>query len=835
MKIVKTTFFILLMSCFSLMYAQESESKDDTQEPEKKAKTLEKAEAFYDAEQYNLAREQFQKAYSKEKDRKEKTEITFKIAECYRLLTDCKNAAAQYKRAYKMKYGAVAQLRYAEMIMCQGEYEDAIIEFQAFVEEVPDDPRGTEGIESCKKSLELVSNPTRYLVTNKKELNSKNRDYAPAYGGKRKDDYSQLYISSSRPESTGKKESGITGEKYSDIYTTSEERKARGRGRKPKGKSSSNVVERKFATPQPLTEPVNTDNSEAAVAFDSRRKTMYFTRCVQKKNNSFGCSIWTTKQVGQEWQDPEKVFLTSDSSKSVGHPNLSPDDQILYFSGNLNGTKGEKDIWMTKFDRRAKSWQDPVNLGNIINTKGNELFPFSHDDGYLYFSSDGHPGFGGLDIFRVKVNEEGMPTGEVVNMGYPINTHAQDFSIIFEGGGAVNGYLSSDRNEAGNDDIFSVYLVPLKFTLDGVIASTKDGSPVTMASVSLTGSDGTTTTVNADENGYYKFEKDALAENTTYKITIQKKKYFTNEYDATTIGVPVNAFEFIPSENLFVHGLKLNMQMDPINIPIVLPNVLFDVGKWDLKPESMVSLDTVVDILERNPNIVVEMRSHTDYTDSKERNQKLSQRRADTCVSYLIFKGIEKERLVAVGKGEDEPRTIDENYKNNKFYESDKFEIGTELNEAWIKRQSGDLQKIANQINRRTDMKVLRDDFVSGQPKAGTGTSGKTEKEEIVAGFYTCKDRDNLARIAKANKISLPELKKMNGGLRGVRPFEGMILKVTKGADYSDFDNSHYQVQRGDTYAKISSKSKVSRKALKELNPDIKEKDFKPGMYVKIK
>lgn len=834
MKIAKTTFFVLLMSFASMLYAQESESKDDTEEPEKKAKTLEKAEAFYDAEQYNLAREQFQKAYSKAKDRKEKTEITFKIAECYRNLTDCKNAAAQYKRAYKMKYGALAQLRYADMIMCQGEYEDAIIEYQAYVEEVPDDPRGPEGIESCKKSLELVNNPTRYLVTNKKELNSKNRDYAPAYGGKRKDDYSQLYISSSRPESTGKKESGITGEKYSDLYTTSEERKTRGRGRS-RGKGSTSAVERKFATPQPLTEPVNTDNSEAAVAFDSRRKTMYFTRCVQKKNNSFGCSIWTTKQVGQEWQAPEKVVLTNDSSKSVGHPSLSPDDKILYFSGDLNGTKGGKDIWMTKYDRRAKAWQEPMNLGSIVNTKGNELFPFAHDDGYLYFSSDGHAGFGGLDIFRVKLNEEGMPTGEVENMGYPINTHAQDFSIIFEGGGAANGYLSSDRNEAGNDDIFSVYLVPLKFTLDGVIASTKDGAPVAMASVTLTGSDGSTNTVTADENGYYKFEKEALAENTTYKLSIAKKKYFTNEYDITTIGVPVTAFEFIPSENIFVHGLKLNMQMDPIEIPIVLPNVLFAVGKWDLTPESMVSLDTVVDILERNPNIVVEMRSHTDYTDTKERNQVLSQHRADTCVSYLISKGIEKERVVAVGKGEEEPRTIDEEYKNRKFFSYDKFDVGTELTESWIKKQSRDIQEIANQINRRTDMKVLRDDYVSGDTKAAGGTKTEKEEEKIVAEFYTCKDRDNFARIAKSYKISLVDLKKLNGGLKGMRPFEGMILKVTKGADYSDFDNSHYQVQRGDTYAKISSKTKVGRKELKELNPDIKEKDFQPGMYVKIK
>ncbi|MCT4622899.1 MAG: OmpA family protein [Schleiferiaceae bacterium] len=833
MRIVKTTLFVLLLSFTSTLTAQDAEKSEQAQETEKKAKALEKAEAFYAAEEYSLARAQFQKAFSKAKDRKEKTAITFKIAECYRHLTDCKNAAAQYKRAYKMKYGSEAQLRYAQMIMCQGEYEDAIIEFQAYVTEVPDDPRGQAGIESCKKSLELMNNPTRYLVTNKKELNSKNRDYATAYGGKRKGDYSQLYISSSRPEANSKKESGITGEKFPDIFTADEERKERRRGKK---KSAAPQVERKFSTPLPLSETVNTGDGEAAVCFDSRRKSMYFTRCIKEKNNSFGCSIWVTKQIGQDWQTPEKVVLTSDSSKSVGHPNLSPDDQILYFSGDLDGTKGKKDLWMTTFDRRRKAWKEPVNLGNIVNTKGNELFPFAHDDGYLYFASDMHPGFGGLDIHRVKLNEEGMPTGEVENMGYPINTNAQDFAIIWEDGDAAMGYLSSDRAEAGNDDIYSVYLVPLKFTLDGVIASTKDGTPVPMASVKLTGSDGSTTTVTADEKGYYKFEKEALAENTTYKITISKKKFYTNEYDATTIGVPVNAFEFIPSENIFVHGLKLNMQMDPINIPIVLPNVLFDVGKWDLKPESMVALDTVVQILERNPNIVVELRSHTDYTDTKERNQILSQHRADTCVAYLISKGIEQERLVAVGKGEDEPRTIDEEYINRQFYAYDQFEAGTVLSEAWIKRQSGDKQKMANQINRRTDMKVLRDDYEPGvKPGAEAGTGDKKKEEEIVPEFYTCKARDNFAKIAKANGISLVDLKKMNGGLRGVRPFEGLILKVTKGADYSDFDNSHYQVQRGDTYAKISSKTKVSRKELKELNSDIKEKDFKPGMYVKIK
>ncbi len=832
MRLVKTTIVILLMACTNLMYAQDSETEGTKAEPEKKNKTLEKAQAFYDAEEYNLAREQFQKALPKVKDRKEKTEVTFKIAECYRHLTDCKSAAAQYKRAYKMKYGPVAQLLYAEMLMCQGEYEDAMIELQAYGKEVPDDPRWVSALESAKKSLEMMANPTRYLVTNVKELNSKNRDYAATYGGKRANDYSQLYISSSRPEANSKKESGITGEKFSDLFVADAERKKR--GRKP-AKGTTGLEIMKFATPLPVSEIVNTTDAEAAATFDSRKKTLYFTRCVKEKNNSFGCSIWFTKQIGQDWADPQKVVLTSDSSKSVGHPNLSPDDQILYFSGNLNGTKGGKDLWMTTFDRRAKQWNEPTNLGHLVNTKGNELFPFSHDDGYLYFSSDGHPGFGGLDIYRVKLDENGMPTGEVENMGYPINTNAQDFAIIWELGDAAKGYLSSDRNEAGNDDIFSVYLVPLKFTLDGVIASTKDGSPIGQVSVTITGTDGTTTTVLTDERGYYKFDKEALAENTTYKLIVKKKKFFTNEYDATTVGVPVNAFEFIPSENIYVHGLKLNMKMDPIEIPIVLPNVLFDLAKWDLRDESKIALDTVFEVLERNPNIVIELRSHTDFRDSDEKNNVLSQKRAESCVQYLIDKGIDKERLVAVGMGETEPYTIAENYKG---YGAGEFPAGTKLSESFIKKQSSNAKKeVAHQINRRTDMKVLRDDYEPGDKAVSGGADAgkKKEKGKPVGEFYTSKARDSFGKIAKVNGLTVVDLKKLNGGLRGVRPLEGMVFKVTKGGDYADFDANHYQVQRGDTYAKIASKTKVNKKTLKELNDNMKEKELVPGLYILIR
>ena len=831
MKLFKLTILALMFSFSGALLAQESTDQEtETEEPEVKVKALAKADAYYDAREYVLAIEQYKKAFSKAKDRKDKTEITFKIAESYRAITDCKNAAAQYKRAYKMKYGALAQLRYAEMLKCQGEYEDAIIEYQAYRQEVPDDPRGEKGIESCKKSLEMMQNPTRYLVTNIKEVNSKARDYAPAYAGKRAGDYSQLYISSSRPEATGKRESGITGEAYPDVFVATAERKrSRGRGR---SKPSDNEP-MKFSTPLPLSETINTDDGEGAITFDSRRKTMYFTRCENIKNHSLGCAIWVTKQMGQDWQTPEKVVLTNDSSRSVGHPSLSSDDKILYFAGDLEGSKGGKDIWMTTFDRRKKAWNTPRNLGPKVNTADDELYPFAHDDGYLYFSSDGHPGLGGMDIYRVAVNEEGMPSGEVENMGYPINTNAQDFGIIWESGDAAKGFMSSDRAKASDDDIYSVYLVPLKFSLDGIITSTKDGSPVQQATVTLKGTDGTSTSVTTDDNGYYKFDHPSMAENTTYKIVISRKKFLTNEYDATTIGVPVNAFEYIPSENIYLHGLKLNMKMDPIEIPIVLPKILFDLAKWDLRPESMVSLDTVAEILERNPNIVVELRSHTDYRDTDEKNQVLSQHRADTCVKYLISKGIEAERMVPVGMGESEPYTIPEGYKG---YGAGEFDAGTTLSESYIKRlATNDKKEIAHQINRRTDMKVLRDDYVSGVKTEDGKKDADKEDGPPPGEFYTCGPRESFGKIAKKFKLTVVDLKKLNGGLRGARPFEGMVLKVTKGGDYTDFDNSHYQAKSGDNYSKIAKATGVDKKTLKNLNDGITDKDIMPGMYIRIK
>ncbi len=824
--------FIWSISSLSAQNEKNKEEEGDT----KKSKATQKAEDYFKAKEYALAEEAIKGAFSKEKSREVKKELTFMLGDCYRFMLDYKQAANQYKKAVKLEYGPDAQYWYAEMLKSQGQYEEALVEFEALKAMKPGDKRAEMGIETCKMSAEWKNNPSRYIVEPEAELNSKLRDMTPIYSG-RPGTYDEVYIISSREGAIGNKEDGWTGESFMDIWMAARERKA---GKPGKGRSKGSEPLAKFSVPVPLDESINSKEHEGPMAFDSRRKQMFFTRCRTEKFQVLGCSIYTTEKRGQTWDAPELVVLAPDSTYSVGHPSLSPDDKILYFAGNLPGALGDsKDIWMTTFDRRTKKWADPINLGPLVNTEGDELFPFAHDDGYLYFSSNGQPGMGGLDIFRIKLTEDGMPTGKAENLKYPINTEFEDFGIILEAGGAKKGFISSNRNK-GNDDIFSIFEVPLLFQLEGVVSSTKDKKPIPQVTVRLDGSDGTSIVANTDGNGRYVFEKDKLAENTTYRLSFEKKKYLNGFSDATTVGVPFSAFEYNAGERFFLHTLKLDKGIEPIEVPIVLPNVLFDLGKWDLRPESMLALDSVVAILQNNPNVVIELRSHTDYRDTDEKNRTLSQNRADTCVKYLISKGVAGDRLVAVGKGETEPLTIPEAYKG---LGKDLFKAGAVLTEEFIKRLPANQQEVANQINRRTDFKVLRDDYVPNQVKEtvpGQTTEGSTdnkadEKPKVKGEIYVVENaKENFGVIAKKFNITIIDLKKINGGLRGVRPFEGLQLKVTPEGDYSEYDAANFRVDMEKSLKEVAKKAGVDVKVIKELNPDLKDSDLLPGRTVKI-
>lgn len=841
MKYTRLAFLLVLSLCLNLPLLAQNEG--DTEPESSLSEEHMDAKELFAARRYTLALEMYQEAYSEADGDEEKGEITFKIGECYRFLQDYKRAESQYQRAERFDYGPMAIYMQGIVLMNQGDYEDAIERFQEYQQKVPGDQRAEDRIFMARQAVEWKDNPpTRYQVTNMgRDVNSRESDHGPAWGGRRGRETESLMFLSQREEATGNDESGWTGTDFADIFIMEQERRTEGRGR-----NRQEVIS--WSSPVQADgdeEVINSEDNESGMVMDSRGN-LYFTQCPRVRRAHLGCSIWSSRKTGSNFQAPELVYAAQDSSYSVGQPALNADGTILYFAGNIPGSKGGFDLWMTTYDRRERGWKTPTNLGSLINTNGEELWPYVHDDGYLYFSSDGLPGIGGLDIFRVKLGDDGMPAGEPENMKWPINSPGHDFSIIFEPGGeAARGYMSSSWEERddhrGSADLYEVYLVPLRYTISGVLTSTKDRSPVAQATVTLNGGDNPVV-VNTNADGYYEFTMDQLDEDMNYTISYSKTKFFANEANTTTVGIPLSGFDKVEDEagDYFIHNITLNVGMDPIEKPIVLPNVLFAVGSWDLSDSSMAALDTVVNILERNPNITIELRSHTDYTDTEERNRILSQHRADTCVSYLISKGIAADRLTPVGRGEDEPFTIPENY-TGAF--ADQFEAGQELKESWIKRQSADIQTNANQLNRRTDMKVLRDDYVPSVSEeetaegdgSGTGTSTNEQANAAPRGeFYTIEGNTNYGRIARDVRVSPRDLQQLNGNLRGVRLVEGMVIKITPDGDYTEFDRTHYLVKtRGMDLGDVADELGIDEDLLEELNPDWQD-ELPMGLYVRI-
>jgi peptidoglycan-associated lipoprotein len=842
-----------MLTCFSfLQLSAQPDDGDDSgttqQDPDKKVdKKVQKAYDAYNGNEFAYAIDLLKKALTEVRGRDDKAEISFMIAESYKNIQDYKNAGRYYQRAVKLdddKY-KMAQLYFGDMLMAQGEYEEALVEYKAYKKLAPSDPLADEAIESVDKAVKWKDEPSRYTVNNMKVINSRSRDFGVTFGGKMREN-DVLIFTSNRDEATGGSEDGWTGEEFMDLFITTAERK--GRGRRSRGASEDddelvNPADLKWSTPVLLDEEfVNTRDHEGMAAYDSRKKELFITRCVRPDGKEeYICGIYITKQQGVNWAEPERIIIGTDTMANVGQPSLSPDDKYLYFVSDEFNTKGEHDIFMTTYDRRAKAWATPKNLGPAVNTSREEYYPFMHDDGYLYFSSDGLPGMGGQDIFRIKMGENGLPEpgAKSENMRSPINSNKEDFGLVFQPGGDQIGYLSSNRDN-DNDDLYSVMKTPLVFNLQGVITSSKDGTPVPEATIRLEGSDGTSIVQTADRDGYYIFDKSKINADVQYQLTFEKKKFLSNTSNTTTVGVPLTSFEYIPSDNQFLNTLTVNKVLDPIEVPIVLPDVFFDLNKAFIRPEAKVALDSVVNILNTNPNIVIEMRSHTDYRGTDAANNDLSQRRADSTVAYLIKREIDSARLVARGMGETEPFVIPDNYKG---YGAGEFTAGTTLTEKYINTLSAEKQEIANQINRRTDFKVLRDDYVPANAKAGGSDAvdprdiiNDKQNEEAPPGeIYTLKNRESLGVVARKFGINIRDLKSLNGGLKGVRPFEGMQLKVEKDGDYTKWDETYYQVQfREDSFKEIARKLDMDDDTLEDLNPDISDRDLKPGLWLKI-
>lgn len=629
-----------------------------------------KANQYYQNGQYYQAVDLLRDAYGKVSDKDLKNDITFQVAECYRLTNEPKKAQMWYKKSIQKKYNnPLIYLYYADALKMNEDFEDAIVNYKEYKKLVPADPRGENGVRSCELAIKWTESPNGYKVANMKFFNSRDSEYSPAFA---KAEYDEVYFTSTREGATGDNMHGGTGYNFSDIFMSKKDNKGN------------------WSTPVPLDENINTEFEEGAVSMSKDYNTIFFTRCERHKKDAIGCMVFTSQRRNDTWGKAEPILMFDDSVV-IAHPTLSEDEMKLYFVSDMKGGMGEKDIWLVKRTSPDAEWGVPENLGAAINTPGNEMFPFIHNDGTLYFSSDYHLGMGGLDIFKA-TEENG--TWKVENMRFPINSTKDDFGIIIEKEDE-RGYFSSSRD--GDDEIYSFVLPPLKFDVSGVIKNDKTDDPIANATVKLVGSDGMTLTNETAKDGTFKF---MLRPNTDYVFVASKKGFLTGKEKETTKGI---------SES---QSFTTEIRLPSIAEPIELPNILYDFAKWNLRPESMVALDKLVETLNDNPNVVIELRSHTDSRGSATANVELSQKRAQSVVNYLIEKGIEPARLRAKGYAATMPKVVD----NKITAEYNFLKEGVKLTEDFIESlESEEQQEMSHQINRRTEFQVISTEYKSGK------------------------------------------------------------------------------------------------------------------------
>jgi peptidoglycan-associated lipoprotein len=630
---------------------------------------VERAYEFFNAGEYYLAIDHFKNTYSKSKDKAIKADMVYMVAECYRLMNDPKNAEIWYKKAVRTAYTKpLAQFWFAESMKKNGKYQQAVDEFKKYKQLVPADARADQEIRACELATEWLRNPEAYKVDEMKDLNSKDADFSPAYA---RDDFGIIYFTSSRDDASGNRTHGATGQNYTDIFESRLDKK---------GKWSMPVV----------VETLNSEFEEGTPNISTDYKEIYFTRCEAGKRESKGCQIMHSEKKGDTWSDPKNIGLMPDSVVAA-HPAISPDGLKLYFVTDVPGGYGGKDIYIVTRDKPSLPWSKPRNAGPDINTGGDELFPYVRNDGTLYFASDGHIGMGGLDIFKARPQPDG--TWVVQNLKPPINSFADDFGIVFQNETEA-GIFSSTRKGRGNDELYFFEMPPLKFNITGLVKDEKTNVAIQGSVVQLIASDGSNLQAETGIGGDFKF---VLKPAVDYIFLASKRGYLNGKEKETTKGQEKS------------RDFMVTILLTPIDKPIELPNIFYDFDKWDLRPESMVSLDKLVETLNDNPNITIELMSHTDARNTEEYNLVLSQKRAQSVVDYLVSKGIDIERLIAKGYGKSSPKIVDAEIAGQYPY----LKAGTQLTEQFVNSLPTDEQKeIAHQINRRTEFKVLKTDYI---------------------------------------------------------------------------------------------------------------------------
>ena len=630
---------------------------------------LRQADQCYDLGEYNEAATLYKKAYGKTdaKEKDKRAERAFKTADCYRRINMNAKAMASYRNAIRYNYpDSIMYKHMADLQLQKGDYKSALANYDIYLTYNPTDTTAINGRKACTTAPLWKKSPTRYIVKKETLFNSRRSEYSPVFGS---EDGTQLFFTSTRDKALGEEKSLITGLKAPDIFFASKDEKGN------------------WQKPEPIEGEVNSEFEDGACCFSPDYKTMYFTRCAIDSESPRAAQIYKSNRSDASWSAPTPCELVKDTLSSSAHPAISPDGAWLYFVSDMSGGMGGLDIWRIAIT--GDGFGGAENLGSPINTQGNEMFPTFRPNGDLYFSSDGHLGMGGLDIYHATQGADSRWT--VTNLQAPVNSPDDDFGMTFEGH-YTRGYFSSNRGDArGWDHIYSFYLPETVHTLTGWVYE-KDGYELTEGTVYLIGNDGTNEKLSVKTDGSF---TQRITPGASYVLLGMCEGYLNYKQ------------ELVADSTVEDRTYTLQFPLASITKPVLIENIFYKFDSAELTDSSTVALDELVRLLTDNPGTVIELGAHCDYKGRDEYNQRLSQRRAETVVNYLIAKGIESNRLVPKGYGESTPKEI-----TKKMAERYPFtKEGDILTEAYILSLPEEQQELCNALNRRTEFRVLRTTF----------------------------------------------------------------------------------------------------------------------------
>ena len=656
---------------------------------------MKKGDKFFALGEYYDAATQYKKAYSQTaaKERPLRGQRALKMADCYRRINQTQRAIAAYNNAVRYKQAAASDLLHLGRLQLKnGSYKEAEKTFMALLDSLPGDPMVKNGIESARMAPVWKANAeySGYTVKKQELFNSRRAEYSPMLWG---DEADQLLFTSTRNQARGDELSGITGMKNGDIFFSQKDDKG------------------KWSRPEPIESDLNTDDDEGACAFTPDFKTMYLTICKTDPTYPRYAQIATSQRSDASWGKATPLEITKDTLSTFAHPAVSPDGMWLYFVSDMPGGLGGYDIWRMQITARGLVGLE--NLGEPINTPGNEMFPTFRPNGDLYFSSDGHPGMGGLDIFIAQpITEEQTVMSDFGNTqdgknnasdegnlqitryklehpGYPLNSSGDDFGLTFEGL-HNRGYFSSNRGDArGWDHIYSFEKEEIIQTVKGWVYE-QEGYELPAGLVYMVGNDGTNKKLSVKGDGSFTEE---IKPGVDY-VFLGTCKGYLNHKEELRVDSVLESEEYV-----------LQFPLASITAPVLIDNIFYDFDKATLRPESTEALDNLIALLNENPNVTIELSAHTDFRGSDQYNQRLSQRRAESVVNYLIAHGIAADRLSPVGYGEQKPKVI----KRKLTEKYPWLKEGDVLTEQFIAAlPDEEQQETCHQLNRRTEFIVLR-------------------------------------------------------------------------------------------------------------------------------